>query len=111
MWPLDVIMVLSICSLITAPAGTQTIDGRVTEVYQVSGKVSDDPTGMIAAFGQSISQSAGKVWVDQATGSLTKLQIDYEMDVKDSAGTVQGHAPASLEITITQIGAVRVELK
>jgi hypothetical protein len=111
MWPLDVIMVLSISSLKTAPAGTETIDGRATEVYQISGKASDDPTGMIAAFGQSISQSAGKVWVDQATGGLTKLQIDYEMDVKDSAGTVKGHAPASLEITVTQIGAVRVELK
>ncbi len=111
MWPLDGITVLGVSSLKTEPAGTEMIDGRVAEVYQLSGKVSDDPTGMIATFGQPIAQSDGKIWIDQESGALIKLLIDYEVDVKDTSGTVQGRASGSLEISVTQIGAVKVELK
>ena len=111
LWPLDVIMVLSTTSLKTTPTGTETLEGRAAEVYQVSGNVSDDPTGMIASLGQPISRSDGTVWVDQETGALLKLQIDCETDVKDASGTVRGRSPGSLQISVTQIGRVRVEMK
>ncbi len=49
--------------------------------------------------------------MDQETGGLVKLQIDYEMDAKDASGVVKGPAQRSLEIGVTRVGKVSVELK
>jgi hypothetical protein len=109
-WPLDVVMALSIGSLKTTPAGTETLDGRSAEVYQLDGKVSDDPTGMLAGMGFGFNAARGTVWVDAATGALVKAVLDYEKDVKDTSGAVVGQGNGHMDITITGVGKVTVKL-
>jgi hypothetical protein len=96
MWPLDSVMVLTVGSLKTETAGTDTLGGRSLEIYTITGKISDDSTGMIASLGTGVTAVNGKVWIDQATGGLVRAVADYESDVKDSSGSVVGHGSGHL---------------
>lgn len=106
-WPLDPTTVLGIGSFKTEAAGTYTLDGRPVEVYTITGRVSDDPTGMFSSLA-SVTAVNGQVWIDQAAGGLIKIVADYESDVKDNSGSLAGHGSGHLEIYVAQIGNVTV---
>jgi hypothetical protein len=86
------------------------LDGRSAEIYRIDGKLSDDPTGMMAGMSFGITAAKGTVWVDAATGGLVKAVIDYQKELKDSSGAVQGQGSGHQEIAITQIGKITVKL-
>jgi hypothetical protein len=51
------------------------------------------------------------VWLDQQTGALLKANLTYEMDIKDlGTGKVLGSGTGQVEIMVTQVGSVTVQL-
>ena len=110
MWPLDPMLLLGVGSSKATSTGTETVDGRPAEVFQLSGTTADDLSGLFSGFGMLITRMDGKVWVDSQTGALLKAQINYEADIKDSTGAVKGSRTGLLELTISKINAVTVQL-
>lgn len=110
MWPLDPLMLLGIGSSKADPGGTEILDGRSTEIYQLSGTTADDLTGLYSGLGFLVTSMDGKVWVDSQTGALLKARINYDADIKDSNSTIQDSRSGLLELTVTQVNTVTVNL-
>jgi len=110
MWPLDPLLLLGVGSTKAEPVGTDTVDGRPVEVFHISGTTADDPSGLYAGFGSNVTSMDGKVWVDSQTGALLKTTLDYESQVKDGNGTLQGALPGHLELVVSRVNNVTVQL-
>ena len=110
MWYIDPVMIISIGSLDTTLAGTESMEGRTVEVYEISGSSADDTSGYMSGLGVNLTRTAGTMWVDQETGGLIKAIFEYDEDIKDDSGTVKGNATGHFEIVVTQIGEVTVML-
>ncbi len=113
-WPLDVIQPLTLAMLAPEANGTEDIDGRTAEVYTLdSSKATqaqlDAIKGMMM-FNPAPTEAHGTMWVDQATGGLLKLLLDYEVEAKDASGAVTGTGKGHLEMGVTKVGAVQVKL-
>jgi hypothetical protein len=108
-WPLDLVVAVAVGGFRSEAAGTAPVDGRTAEVYRLSGKASDDPSGMIASMGLPIQAASGTVWVDQATGALLKATMSYTAQVKDIDG-VHGTAEGSLTLEVSKAGQVTVKM-
>jgi hypothetical protein len=89
-------------------AGTETLEGRTAEVYAVDSSGSDG--GVLGGLEIPIRMARGTVWVDGETGALLKAALDYQADVKDTSGSLQGSGPGHLDIVVTQVGRVSVAL-
>jgi hypothetical protein len=109
MWPLDPLAIFSVGSSGAALQGTETIEGRPAEVYTLTGAGAPPSLGGLG-LGTPVTSAEGTVWVDQATGALVMAVIDYEADVKDDGGVVQGQGSGHLEIRVTGIDTVSVTL-
>ena len=108
MWPLDLETMLAMGAPGAAATGTETLDRRNAEVYEMAGAAStiSGATGLVLPA----SSIFGKVWDDQQTGALLKAELDYQADVKDSSSDDRGTSSGHLEITVTQVGNVTVSL-
>lgn len=117
MWPLEPVIMLSLAALGASPAGSEAIDGRSAEVYDVD-MAKGDPTvrEMIQSMiGKGVKASHGKVWVDQETGGLLKTILDFEQDIYDLSSDDKDAPPVGggsghIEILVTQVGQVSVSL-
>ena len=99
MWPLDLQMMLATASSGATSAGTETLEGRTVEVYEL------DASGLTpAGIPPLVTAVTGTLWIDQETGALLKAVLDYQATVGSGSGT--GH----IEVTVTQIGSVTVTL-
>ncbi len=107
-WPLDLTVMLATSSTSAKAAGTEVLDGRTVEVYELNA-TSDSQSGVPGA-GLLASAVSGKVWVDQETGALLKAILDYQTDVNGTAGNSLGSGSGHAEIIVTQIGQVTVSL-
>jgi hypothetical protein len=107
LWPLDPVTVLGTGATNAQLTGTETIDGRVAEIYDIA---ATGPLSAPGGMGLSVTSVDGQVWIDQETGALLKAALDYEVDVKDANGNVKGNAPGRLEILISQVGSTSVIL-
>jgi len=110
MWPLDPMLLLGVGATQTSPAGTETLEGRSAEVFQINGTTGYDQTGMFTGFGMLVTRLDGKVWIDVQTGALLKAEIHYDADIKDSTGTVRGSRSGLFEMSVSHINAVTVSL-
>ena len=108
MWPLDPIVVISTGSIGAKTAGTEELDGRSAEVYELSGTGSS--LGGLGGIGLPVTTVTGKVWVDGQTGALLKADLEYQAEVRDTGGIVQGNGSGRLKIDVTRIGIVTVTL-
>jgi hypothetical protein len=107
LWPLDPVTVLGTGATNAQLTGTEAIDGRVAEIYDIA---ATGPLSAPGGMGLSVTSVDGQVWIDQETGALLKAALDYEVDVKDADGNVKGNAPGRLEILISQVGSTSVIL-
>jgi hypothetical protein len=99
MWPLDLQILLGTASPNATAAGTETLEGRTVEVYDI------DASGLTpAGVPPLVTAVTGTLWIDQETGALLKAVLDYQATVGSGSGT--GH----IEVTVTQIGSVTVTL-
>jgi len=112
-WHLEATFPFSAGASLSTKTGTETLDGRQADVYSVdSTKI--DPAVMesfrtIGMF--PLNTIHGKIWVDQQTGGTLKALIDYEMDmINPDDGKTVGVGQGHLELEITQIGNVSVQL-
>ncbi len=111
MWPMDPVAILAASLGGATLTGTETLDGRTAEVYSVSGSgLSQASGGMGGGLVLPVTSAEGTVWVDQQTGALLRAVLDYEVDVKDADGNVQGTGSGHLEIRVDQVGQVKVSL-
>ncbi len=110
LWPLNPAMVLGVGSLKAEAVGMETLEGRTADVYVLKGIQSDDTTGMLAMFGQTILKNDGKIWIDHETGALLKLVSDYQAEIKDNSGKVVGEGSGHLEVVVTKVNQVSVSL-
>ena len=108
MWPANTLLIIAIGDTNVSPGGTEVLEARTTELYTLDGTGSSitNATGVQL----SVTSAAGKVWVDQTTGALLKAVIDFQADVRDTAGQKQGSGAGHLEIRITNIDKVTVAL-
>ncbi len=107
MWPLDPIFILGTGASSAIPAGTEILDGRTADIFDI-----DSGDSLSGASGVSLNITAvkGRVWIDRETGALLKAELDYQADVKDADGKIMDNAAGRLEITVTQVGKVTVTL-
>jgi len=108
LWPLNLELMLATGAPGATAAGTETLEGRTAEVYELAGTGS----GLSGSSGMAlpIASVSGKIWVDQQTGALLKAVLDYQAEVTDSSGNDQGSGSGHVEITVTQVGNVSVAL-
>jgi hypothetical protein len=109
MWPLDPTAILGAGVSGATLTGTETLDGRIAEVYTVEGTGTGQAGGGMG-LALPVASATGQVWVDQQTGALLKAVLDYEADVMDADGQSQGSGSGHLEIEITRVGQVAVTL-
>lgn len=108
LWPLDAVAILGAGASGARLAGTEILEGRAAEVYDVEGTGLSG--GMAGGLGLPVASASGKVWVDQQTGALLKAVLDYQAEVKDADRQVQGLGSGHLEIEVTRVGEVTVSL-
>jgi hypothetical protein len=106
LWSLNLITFVSGASSGATAAGTEMLEGRTAEIYELNSTGLSIPgvTGSLIP----ITSLTGKIWVDQQTGALVKAVLDYQADVRDTAGNMKGGGSGHLEIIVTQIGNVTV---
>ncbi len=100
-WPLEPVTALATASLGASPAGTETVAGRPADKYILD--TSKAPAGALSALKglSQITAAQGTIWVDQQSGALLQLTLDYT-----GAGSAKGH----VEITVSDVGGVTVTL-
>jgi hypothetical protein len=108
MWPLDPITILGTGAGSAESAGTEVLDGRTAEIYDIDS--GGDALSGASGVSLNITAVKGRVWIDRETGALLKAELDYLADVMDADGKVMDNADGRLEITVTQVGKVTVEL-
>lgn len=110
MLPLEWGMPLIYASMGPTAAGSETIDGRAADKFNVD--IANAPAGaagVLKGIGFNVYASKGTVWVDKQTSGLLKMSIDYDMDVQD-AGKAVGRGTGRIELAVTQVGKVAVKL-
>jgi hypothetical protein len=108
LWTLDPVMIISSGASGATAAGTEELDGRTAEIYDLNGTGS--ALAGVTGIGLQITSVTGKVWIDQQSGALLKAVLDYQAEVNDSGGNLKGNGSGHLEISVTQIGNVTVVL-
>ena len=113
-WPLDVVEPLSLAGMGPEAQGSEVIDGRAADKFAID-TAKANPAGLEMLKGMlpmnpEISEAHGTVWLDQETGGLVKLVIDYTGAFKDASGNAVGTGSGHIEITISQVGKVTVSL-
>ncbi len=114
-WPLDIIMPFTIASLGATPQGTVSLDNRSADSVGLDSSKADPATlAMLQSMGllnSTVQSASGTVWLDEASGAMLKLVMDYTLEFKDtqsgqSAGTGQGH----IDLAVSKVGQVEVKL-
>ena len=113
-WPIDVTIPLILAGMGPEAQGSDTIDGRLADKYDIDTARADPASlevirGMLPSR-QQTTEAHGTVWIDQETGALLKLYLDYTSTYKTEAGNEVGSAPGHIEIMVTQVGQVMVSL-
>ena len=114
-WPMDVLQPLGLASAGSMSAPAETLDGRPAEVYDLdTARVDATTLGEIQAMlplNPRPDLAKGRIWIDQQTGGLLKLTLDYVSTFKDpTTGKGLGTANGHVEIVVTQVGKVTVRL-
>ncbi len=113
MWPLEPTIILSLAATGTSPAGSEAIDGRTADAFTVD-MANADPAVLEAIqgfIGKGVTVAKGQVWVDQETGALLKMVLDFEQDLTlPGEEEVKGHGAGHIEIAVSQVNSVTVEV-
>lgn len=116
-WQLEPVVILSLAGLGARAAGTESVDGRTADVFEVDMAKADPAVlaGVKAFIGKGITVAKGKAWVDQQTGALLKTVLDYEQDLYDMTSSDKnappvGHGAGHIDIAVSQVGKVSVSL-
>ena len=107
LWPMDIATIMGTGATSAQLKGTDKVDGRTAEVYDIS---ATGPMTTPGGMGLSVTSVNGQVWIDQETGALLKAALDYTADVKDADGNVKGNGPGRFEIIVSQVGSTTVTL-
>jgi hypothetical protein len=112
-WSLDLLSPFSVATAGSQSAGTEVLDGRGAEVYDVDSAKA--PPGVLEMFKgfmpTPVSHAWGRVWVDQATGALLKAEIEYEAEfTAEGNGNLLGKGSGRVELQVTRIDNVEVRL-
>ena len=110
MWPLNVVMVYSYPVYFAKKTGSESIDGRPADVYSFdtndTSAVSD---AAMSAMGMgNLTTGKGKVWIDQATGGMLKLDMTYSTKVQDYDQKVVGSGDGSIKLEVSKVGQATV---
>ena len=111
-WPLNVTVPYAFGTTLHAEkTGEETVNGRSAVVYDFD--TSKASQAALAGMGVSgttgMSLSKGTVWIDQATGGMLKLSMEYvtgvsNMDATKTIGQGTGH----ITLEVSQVGQVTV---
>jgi hypothetical protein len=111
MWPMQVVMPYSYSTSVYAhKSGSEAVDGRDATVYELDTTKADAAViASMKAFGLGNFNSKGQVWIDQKTGALLKLKLDYTEDVMNSdASKAIGSGTGSITMEVSKVGQVTV---
>jgi hypothetical protein len=110
MWPLQVVVPFAtISSLYAHKTGSEEVNGRPANVYELNTSKADPATlaGM-QAVGVNIT-GKGQVWIDKKTGAMLKLDLEYTNDIlTGDASKVIGSGNGHITIEISKVGEVTV---
>ena len=111
LWPMQVVTPYAYASaLYTNKTGTEEIDGRSADVYELDTSKADPATvaGM-ETFGVKGLSGKGKVWIDRETGAMLKLDLDYTNELTSLDGSVDlGAGSGHVSLELSKIGQVTV---
>ena len=100
-----------------AANGEDTIDGRSADVFTLdTANVAPSQLTMVQSMtsftpnSPIVTAASGTAWIDQKTGALLKLNLDYTDGLKDAQGNVTQATKGHIELTISKVGAVTVNL-
>ena len=111
---MDIVTPYSVASLGPVSQGQDSVDGRATDVIALDSSRADPAVlanvqSMSLLAGFNITSASGTAWLDQQTGALLKLILDYSAEPKAQPGSgasVRGH----IELVVSQVGRVTVKL-
>ena len=111
-WPLEVVAPYAFgASLHAEKTGGESVNGRAATVYAFDSSKGDPAA--IAAMSTSgligLTESKGTVWIDNETGGMLKLTMDYVTGVTNSDATKTiGQGTGHIQLEISNIGQTSV---
>lgn len=110
MWPLQVVMPYAYAASFAQKTGTDSIDGRVADVYSFDAANADAASkSIMESFGLSgMTNGKGTVWIDQATGAMLKLDMTYTETLSDNDQKEVGSGTGAITIEISKVDQVTV---
>lgn len=111
MWPLQVILPYAYSSSVYSnKTGNEEVNGRSAKVYELDTSKADPAvvSGM-EAFGVGEMSGLGKVWIDNETGAMLKLDLEYTSEISSLDGSINlGTGNGHITLEISKIGEVTV---
>jgi hypothetical protein len=111
MWPLTVVVPYSYAAaLYSNNLGTEEVDGHNAAVYELDTSKADPATiASMETYGLSGMSGKGKVWIDQETGGMLKLELAYTSELQSLDGTTNlGIGSGNISLEVSKVGAVTV---
>jgi hypothetical protein len=111
MWPLTLIVPYSYsASLYSSKLGIEDVDGRKATVYELDSTKADPATiASMEAFGVTGMSGKGKVWIDNETGGMLKLELDYTSELQSLDGSTKlGIGSGHISLEVSKVGGVTV---
>lgn len=111
MWQLTVVVPYSYASaLYSNQLGTEEVDGRKADVYELDTAKADPATiASMETYGITGMSGKGKVWIDQETGGLLKLELEYTSELQSLDGSTNlGIGSGHISLEVSKVGAVTV---
>ncbi len=105
-WALEPGLALATASTGASLERTDQLEGRVVEVYTLdTDQAVPQALEAVRSF-TGISRAQGTAWVDQETGALLRLTLDYETEFREPAGgDLLGTGTGRVEIEVSRIGS------
>ena len=111
MWPLQVVVNYAYPVYWAKKTGTDTVDGRSTDVYtfdSADASAAASNAAMTAMGAGDLTADKGTVWIDHETGGMLKLDMTYSKSIKDNDQKEIGSGSGSIKIEVSKVGQVTV---
>ena len=111
-WPLNAVTALAIASTGPEPRGSEAIEGRVTDVYDLDSAQAPPATLEMIRGLLNVASARGTVWIDRETGALLKADLTYEIEFPDPSkpDNILGTGGGQVTIAVSKVGGVTVTL-
>jgi outer membrane lipoprotein-sorting protein len=110
-WPLKVVYAYSTATNWANKIRTEDMSGRQADVYSLdttSPEATSVLEGMRAIGFDVLTSATGTLWIDQETGGMLKLDMNFTRNEYDNDGNVIGSGNGVINLQISQVNQVTI---